>query len=573
MTGPVATPPGEDGTGAANAIVFSGGGIFFATHVGVMNAMSGWTMLGRPWLDSFQVLVGTSAGALYAALYASGLTPGQIALYARMFADPAIGPQLFDANLAGLGAAFIRHDPAYALGAVRGLAIQTLLETVLSREVHARLSAVDPTTLDERGRQELRDYLVKSWKQRRARARDAAYYKDQLTFGDCRKALFIISVNAYSGQKTVFKLRPDQANWPAEQREDDAMYSASAPRYLNAPQPGELAAAGADPTLEFRRFENRVYRAYDAELYGPQLPLAMAVRASLSIPVIFEPLRVQRWRRPGAPTEEDLFIDGGVDDNFSLSVAVDPFLGNSSHVLGIALGNLGYRIPDAAATDSIVALLNRTTGYMGDAVMDVGGTTRELAGHRVTVMDALAGVRGQLTDTNLIGKLVDEGTTIAADFWSVLHGGRAYPGPGAPVDPAAAFAYDPEAVFLSAAARGVQPPQKPKALDTQLSLAEVFRVPLFSAALEWRVVYALIAFVSLGVATALFVIISAIGEALGGHPGSAVAGLLASVLVGLLSITAGILVVRLIAFALWRAGLARASTAQSEPRAMPSRTP
>jgi len=86
MTGPVATPPGEDGTGAANAIVFSGGGIFFATHVGVMNAMSGWTMLGRPWLDSFQVLVGTSAGALYAALYASGLTPGQIALYARMFA-------------------------------------------------------------------------------------------------------------------------------------------------------------------------------------------------------------------------------------------------------------------------------------------------------------------------------------------------------------------------------------------------------------------------------------------------------------------------------------------------------
>ena len=34
--------------------------------------------------------------------------------------------------------------------------------------------------------------------------------------------------------------------------------------------------------LEFRRFENRVYRKFDQALYGPQLPLALAVRASLT---------------------------------------------------------------------------------------------------------------------------------------------------------------------------------------------------------------------------------------------------------------------------------------------------
>jgi len=537
-----------------NAIVFSGGGIFFATHVGVMKEMSGWTMAGENFLAQFPVLVGTSAGALYAALYASGLTPAQIALYARIFADPAIGPKLFDPNFAGAAAALVRHDPGYALGAVRGLAIQTLLETVFSREVHGQLKAFSADS-DEQHQRQIRELLVRKWSERRGRRRDATYYADQLTFTDCTKALFIISVNAYNGQKTVFAVRPHQGDWDRERQEDDELYQRNGPPYLNAPQSSDLPSGGDYANLEFRRFEHRVYRGYDTELYGAQLPLALAVRASISIPVIFEPLRLRRWHKPGTRDEqEDLFIDGGVEDNFSLSVAVEPLLGNADKVLGIALGNLGYRIPDAAAAASIVALLSKTTSYMGDALIDLGAMRTELAGHRVAVVDAMASVRGRLTDTNRIGELIDDGAEIARDFWTVINAGRPYPGPTAVVDPATAFARDPQAVYLSAAARGVAPPTKPRVLETRLALRDVFRVPLLSLALEWRFVYGLIALIALGVTSMLFVLVSVVEQALAGDLLNAVGGLLTSLLIGLVAITVGIVLVRLFAFALWRAG-------------------
>ena len=549
---PEIAPSGRD------ALVFSGGGILFATHVGVMAELAHWTSCGQPLLEHFPIVVGTSAGALYGALYASGLSPAQIAVYARFFTDPEIGPSLFDRNYAGAAAAFTRHDAAYALGAVRGIAIQTLLETVFSTEIHARLRDYDPVGATEADWRDLRKTLVGAWQARRRRRRGADYYRDQLNFGHCTRELFLVAVNAYNGQKTVFAHRPHQGEWEREKAEDEALYLASAPPYLNAPGKVDLRAReedlrkqGEDFRLQFRRFENRVYRGYNTELYGAQLPLALAVRASLSIPVVFEPLRLRRWHEPSETTrDEDLFIDGGVDDNFSISVAIDPLLGNARHVLGISLGNLGYRLPDANASENVAALLSRTTSYMGDAILDLVGVSRRLADHRVTVLNALPGLRSRLTDTNLIDDLVNDGTAIARDFWTTLHG-TAYPSDGVDCQWPRLFARAPEQIYLSPTARGMAPPTKPRQLDRTLRIAEVFRIPLTGLGQEWGLVYIVLALVSVGVGAALSSIIEALIEALTGHPLRGLGMLLVVLVAGIVWVLAGVLLTRLWAFGFW----------------------
>jgi predicted acylesterase/phospholipase RssA len=565
-----------------NALVFSGGGIKFATHVGVMAEMASWSSDGGvPWLSRFPVLVGTSAGALYAALYASGLTPAQIALFASFFADPAIGPRLFDRNIPGVAAAFLRYDPSYALGLVRGFAIQTLLETVFSMSMHATLRAFDPAAGPE-AQAALRTDLIRAWERRRAARRDASYFTDQLTF-EHTPDLFIISVNAYTGQKTVFTRRPNAGEKPVEKAEDDAMYESSRPCYLNPPSPETLAStelalaapereplASAEDALppgnrlhlDFRRFENRVYRAYDTGLYGTQLPLALAVRASISIPFIFEPLRIKRLVDPPDPPgaeplhvagAEDLFIDGGVDDNFSVSVALDQHLGAATNVFGIALGNFGYRLADARADDNIANFAMKSTGFIGDAVQDLERRDEALAGHYVTVVDALSASRAQVNDTNLIVKLIDEGRAIAKEFWVDRHDGKPYPTTAPGMSWAAAFPREREAIFLSPAARGVDPPEKPERQVTRLTRTDVFNLNWRTLSPVWRWVYVAIAAISVGVAAMLVVAVESIFDPFANDALSRVRRPLVWIGLSVVLFVGGVIGLRLKALAIWRA--------------------
>ncbi len=89
----------------------------------------------------------------------------------------------------------------------------------------------------------------------------------------------------------------------AAKAEDDALSRDFDMEYINPPTREKVARKSQQlaTELDFRRFENRVYRQFDQSLYGPQLPLALGVRASLSVPGIFEPARIRRRPDPAGP--------------------------------------------------------------------------------------------------------------------------------------------------------------------------------------------------------------------------------------------------------------------------------
>ncbi len=437
---------------ARYGLVLSGGGIRFATHAGVIAEMSRWHDQGQPWLDKFHVLVGTSAGALYSAMLAVGYTPAHVARFAALFGKPKLKQALFHWNYYKAAASFLRHDISYFLGLTSGFGVLTLVETFLAKGMPEQLMALypDPEVENASALDAVERAISEAWRKRRDRRRDRQYYADLLTFSDCKKELYLIGVNAYTGQKVAFGKLPLPSQWD---RLDRQLYAASKLNYINEKhwraELKELEEKLNLPyPLKYRRFENRVYHDFDTALFpgteatGPQLPIALAVRASVSMPVFFEPTWIQRaYQVPhSARHEEDLFLDGGVDDNFSLSVAADKNLGRCTHIFGVSLGNWGFRFPDVNAARNIGAVLLNTTNYFGNAIQDLQERHKVIVTRRVTILNALPSIGAQLTDTEKIGDLVKEGREMAQEFWSEAHQKKQYPdGESVPVDPKMIF--------------------------------------------------------------------------------------------------------------------------------------
>ena len=545
-----------------HALVLSGGGIRLATHIGLMVEMDPWKVGSHRWLDRFEAFVGTSAGAVYAALYASGYKPGQIAALARIFADET-GNLLFDYNYRGAAEAYLRNDLRYMLGFIRGDALLGLFETVFSRRIRSKLQ---PLLSSEGDTTTVRSVVLREWEAIRKAEHNEAFYADQLSFADFPN-LFIIAVNAYTGQKTIFcKVTSDTAQWPAE---DEAMFNSSTYTYINTSDEitkriakNDVGNSNDEFALDFRRYENRVYRKFDPGLYGQQLPLALAVRASMSIPVIFEPARIHR--KDG---DQDLFVDGGVDDNFSLSVAVDRGLGRADSVLGFMLGNLGYRLPDFGATTSPLSMLTKTTEYMGDALLDTRKFSRELIDRNITVVDALPDVSSQLTDTSAIEGLIEDGYMIARDFWKVVHGRDDYSTGGANVEPSVIFP-DPPAlrVYLSPAAQTgpFDRYPRPEKIETRFSPRDIIRIPFGRIRGPWVILPALLAALALAIGGALLAIFE-VARHLLVDPSDAPRSFLIISSGGVACVIVGLLLSR--AFAYWR-WLRTRPAVQGPPRAI-----
>ena len=142
-----------------------------------------------------------------------------------------------------------------------------------------------------------------------------------------------------------------------------------------------------------------------------------------------------------------------MDDNFSLSVAAQPQLGNCSHMLGIFLGNLGYRVPDPDAIRNIARIVLRTTDYLGDATVDAQRFSERLTDRHITIINALTAKDASLQDTEQVAAMIEEGRSMARSFWQTMHGRQSYPQPVV-VDPAQIFPDSrQQRIFLSEAAQ------------------------------------------------------------------------------------------------------------------------
>jgi predicted acylesterase/phospholipase RssA len=529
--------------------------------------MATWKVSGERWLDRFNVFVGTSAGAVYSALFASGLEPKQIRALVECFGDPRMPPLVFDWNFAGAAAALLRLDAREALGAIRGDGILALMETVMSRSLRSQLLPLLDTAASTKDSRPLQQFLKRHWWQHLTAPHDLNYYRDQYNFEDTYKmgrALHIIGTNLYTGQKTIFCYLANPGDMDAAKTYDDWMSKASTFDYFNDDEnitrtvgnaAMEREALGASQFDDkFQRFENRIYRRFDHLLYGEQLPLALAVRSSMCIPVLFEPARIKRRPMPGeASLSYDLFIDGGVDDNLSLSVAADPYLGNAREVLGVSLGNLGRRLPDSNATASGVTVLMKTTDYFGDAIADLQRVNSEYQSVPITILDALPGVQAKITDTQMIAKLVQDGDEIAKDFWVLLHG-KAYPDGEVTVDPTAIFR-EPGSVRVSLSKAAMAGPLPPGPLRPApllpLRLVEVVLMPVQRLQIAWLAAYGLVAAVVLAVGVTLFALGQLAFTVLTVNIGEA-RNEAVRIGLGVAWVTVGVLVVRLGAYLVWR---------------------
>ncbi|HWN43962.1 MAG TPA: patatin-like phospholipase family protein [Thermoanaerobaculia bacterium] len=71
---------------------------------------------------------------------------------------------------------------------------------------------------------------------------------------------------------------------------------------------------------------------------SPDLPIAQAVRASMSIPLFFEAYDIDDALFKEAGAKQDLFVDGGVFDNYPIEL-FDPASGINSETIGLFLSN------------------------------------------------------------------------------------------------------------------------------------------------------------------------------------------------------------------------------------------
>ncbi|MBI3942479.1 MAG: patatin-like phospholipase family protein [Chloroflexi bacterium] len=274
------------------ALVLSGGGVYGFAHIGTLRALED---LQPHLLGAIETVIGTSVGSIIGALFARGYTPSQIwqiasqDVWARAKSSgsqPRLGV-FFDIDYAAIRQALSQDWRAFT-GLIKGDRFLDLLDLYLGST-----SPLPPE-------------------------------------GPARE-LVTIGMNYSSGREALFHFSRHLAET----------------RATGIPVP-------ATPSIIKARGRAGGYQVYDDlsdGSYNPQpVTMAQAVRCSISLPGIFEPYWLSYLANDG-PVSPDTgggasapvrrisgwYIDGGVRDNFGISVAAH--LLEADQIFGQFLGN------------------------------------------------------------------------------------------------------------------------------------------------------------------------------------------------------------------------------------------
>lgn len=282
-------------------LVLSGGGILGIAHIGMMKALDEHGLL-----DEIEVAVGTSAGAIMAAMFALGYTPDDIwDVWQRdawsLFGGKMDANAVQDRNWKGALAALTHWDGTRFRGLILGDKLSLALRTYLV----STKEGVRPTR------------------------------------PPC--GLYILATNYNTSQQTVWHFT---RHVPAVRDLSEA-----APRALEAAQ-GRVAHwqihEEDDPAIV--RFPS----------------MAEAVRCSISIPFVFVPAQAPTLYQGQPGPDETLYIDGGVRDNYSLSAAVK--LAHCDRVFGLMLGSTDPYA--AQGWTGLIAMAQRIINQMGLTIFE-----------------------------------------------------------------------------------------------------------------------------------------------------------------------------------------------------------
>lgn len=255
-------------------LVLSGGSILGVAHIGMLQALERHRLL-----DEVRVVVGTSAGSIVGAMFAFGYSPEQIwqIWYKdvwRLFGGKRRPGAVEDWNVSGFFDALLHLDYKRFRGALHGNKLLKALECYLTD--HSPCTSIRPI-------------------------------RKRLPF-------YAVSTDFNTAQETVWRftkhIRPTDI-------------------------PPEVVRQELEPAPG-RRASWQIYSDEDPEIqHFPSM--AQVCRCSASIPFVFVPATAPITCRDGKVLD-DLYTDGGVRDNYSLSVAVK--LSQCDRVMGMYLGQV-----------------------------------------------------------------------------------------------------------------------------------------------------------------------------------------------------------------------------------------
>ncbi len=282
-------------------LVLSGGGILGIAHIGMLKALDEYHLL-----DPIEVVVGTSAGSIMAAMFALGYTPDDMwEVWQhdcwKLFGGKVDAHAVQDRNWKGAFDALIHWDWTRFRGLLLGDKLSLALQTYLV-----------PT---KEGVRPTRQPCV----------------------------LYVLATNYNTSQQTVWRFT---GQLPSV-------------RDLAAPAPEVLAPA------QGRVAHWQIHDQDDSAIV--RFPsMAEAVRCSISIPFVFVPAQAPTLYTGQTGPDETLYIDGGVRDNYSLSAAVK--LAHCDRVFGLMLGSADPYAPQGWT--GLAAMAQRIINQMGQTIFE-----------------------------------------------------------------------------------------------------------------------------------------------------------------------------------------------------------